>query len=138
MGDIKKFDGDIEAESFGTVFNFIEDVLTVLENNGITNYNKFLSEKLNYTPAYISNLLNCTPNLTIKKITEIAFSVGHKISVKIEPIEKESIIVRTSEPMSNIVFGKNFKSIKIANGNIEFTTQQITNDSISKLEESYE
>ena len=127
--EIKKYDVEVEVESFDKVFNFIEDILTVLEDQEVKNYNKFLSDKLNYSPAYISNILNGTPNLTVKKMTEIAFSVGYKLSLKIEPIEKV-FSVQTSEPLSNTVVTDSCIIFPLHKGKRMLRTVKVPNSSI--------
>jgi transcriptional regulator with XRE-family HTH domain len=85
---IKELKNDAEYESFGIVMNFFEDILEHLDKKEIKTKNKYLSERLNCDPAYVSRLLNSSPNISIKKMFEIALAAD--LRLKIQLIDESS------------------------------------------------
>ena len=63
------------------IFNTTEEILLVLENLGISR--RDLAGKLNKSPAYISQVLSGTRNLTLGTLSDICFELECEPTIKL-------------------------------------------------------
>lgn len=83
--EIKKLDKDNDSLTYKYILDFSENVLELLSNKGIKNKNKFLSQKLNCSPAYITKLFNGRTNFTVHKLVEIASALDYELKITLRP-----------------------------------------------------
>lgn len=81
----QELEKDVEFLTYKANLDFTEDMLRILNEKGIKHVNKYLAEKLNCSPAYITKLLKGNPNLTIKKMVEIALILDQDLEIKLIP-----------------------------------------------------
>jgi len=65
---------DAGQKAWDIIHDFYNLILTEMEKKGIRQVD--LAKKLNISPAAVSKLLNKTPNISLKKMVELADSVG--------------------------------------------------------------
>ncbi|MFO7980323.1 MAG: helix-turn-helix transcriptional regulator [Candidatus Aminicenantes bacterium] len=70
------------------IHEFYHIILSYMKENGISKAD--LARKLGKSRASVSQMFNKTPNLTIKKMTEIADAVGVEVKIKTEDLEKKN------------------------------------------------
>jgi len=68
------------------IHEFYHGILTYMDEKGITRAD--LARKLGKSRASVSKMFNKTPNLTIKKMTEIADAVGIEVKIQIKDFKK--------------------------------------------------
>jgi len=61
-------------KAWSMISNFYNLILTEMKNKGIKRAD--IAAKLNVSPAAVSKLLNKTPNISLRKMVELADSVG--------------------------------------------------------------
>jgi transcriptional regulator with XRE-family HTH domain len=61
-------------KAWDMIHDFYHLILTEMDKKGIRQVD--LAKKLNVTPAAVSKLLNKTPNISLRKMVELADSVG--------------------------------------------------------------
>jgi len=83
--EIEKLNKDIDSLTYKYVLEFSENVYEILERKGIKNKNKYLAEKLNCSPAYITKIFNGNANFTIKKMIEIAAALEFDLEINLRP-----------------------------------------------------
>lgn len=83
--ELKKLENNTDALAYKYILDFSENVLEILDKQGIKNKNKFLANKLGTSPAYISKLFNGKTNFTVKKLVEIAKTVDYKLEINLRP-----------------------------------------------------
>lgn len=83
--ELKKLENNTDALAYKYILDFSENVLEILDKQGIKNKNKFLSSKLGTSPAYISKLFNGKTNFTVKKLVEIAKTIDYKLEINLRP-----------------------------------------------------
>jgi transcriptional regulator with XRE-family HTH domain len=74
-------------KAWNVIHDFYHIILTFMENNKITKAD--LSRKLGISRSSVTQMFNKTPNITIKKMVEIADAVG--VEVKISTFDQEKI-----------------------------------------------
>ncbi|MBU4487001.1 MAG: helix-turn-helix domain-containing protein [Candidatus Delongbacteria bacterium] len=85
-------------KAWDMIHDFYHLILTEMEKKGIRQVD--LAKKLNKSPAAVSKLLNKTPNISLKKMVELADSVGLDLvitSVKKEIYKTESKMLMVAE-----------------------------------------
>lgn len=82
---------DAEQKAWGIINMFYHMVLTKMEKENMSRAD--LAKKLNVSRASVSQMFNKTPNLSIKKMVEIAESVNLELSIteKVMAVEEEYI-----------------------------------------------
>lgn len=90
--EIEKLDKDIDSLTYKYVLDFSENVYKILDKKGIKNKNKFLAEKLNCSPAYITKMFNGKSNFTIKKLIEISNTIEYGLEINMRPKFSSTII----------------------------------------------
>ena len=83
--EIEKLNNDIDSLTYKYVLEFSENVYEILDRKGIKNKNKYLAEKLNCSPAYITKIFNGNANFTIKKMIEIAAALEFDLEINLRP-----------------------------------------------------
>ena len=81
--DIENFfaaDLTSNQKAWSIIHHFYNLILSEMEKKGIRQVD--LAKKLNISPAAVSKLLNKTPNISLKKMVELADSVGLNIELK--------------------------------------------------------
>ncbi len=68
-------DPDYIAE--GLAIHFIEDVLNLMEEQGVTRDE--LAKRMGVSSAYISKLLNAPPNLTLRSVVRVAIALDANV-----------------------------------------------------------
>lgn len=76
---------DLESLTHKYALDSSENVYDALYKCEVKNKNKFLAEKLNCSPAFITKIFNGKSNLTVKKMIEIARAVEHDLNIQIHP-----------------------------------------------------
>ncbi|MBL1212762.1 MAG: helix-turn-helix transcriptional regulator [Ignavibacteriae bacterium] len=74
IDDIFNAEPDVNQKAWGLVSDFYHIILTHMKNKGIKPAH--LAKSLNKSRSYISQLFNKNPNVSIKKMVEIADAVG--------------------------------------------------------------
>lgn len=93
-------------KAWSMINNFYNLILTEMKNKGIKRAD--IATKLNVSPAAVSKLLNKTPNITLRKMVELADSVGLNIvitSVRKGIYKTQSEMLMVSEDKAK--YGKN-------------------------------
>jgi transcriptional regulator with XRE-family HTH domain len=72
-------------KAWSMINNFYQLILTEMEIKGIKQVD--LAKKLNVSPAAVSKLLKKTPNITLKKMVELAEAVD--LDIEIVPVRKD-------------------------------------------------
>lgn len=83
--EIKRLDNNLDSLTFKYILNFSEDVLKILDKQGIKNKNKYLAKKLSCSPAYITKLFNGKSNFTVRKLIEISRAVDYNLNISLKP-----------------------------------------------------
>lgn len=81
--------GDAEDRAFAReelVYNVTEDLLVFLEDGGVSK--KELAGRLGKSPAYVTQLLSGSRNMTLGTLSDICFSLGFKPEIRI-PVREE-------------------------------------------------
>jgi len=87
--DIKEFflsEPTANQRAWGIIHDFYHIILTYMEKKKISKAD--LARRLGKSRASITQMFNKTPNLTIKKMIEIADAIGINIKITAEEIEK--------------------------------------------------
>ncbi len=87
--DIDRFFGDPltpNQKAWGLIHEFYHIVLTYMEEKNISKAD--LARKLGKSRASISQMFNKTPNLTVKKMVEIADVIGIDLNISTDDLEK--------------------------------------------------
>lgn len=87
LSEMEELKNDVEFQAYDANLRFIEELIKISQKENIEHINKFLSEKLNCSAAYISKILKGNPNLTIKKMVELGLAFNHKIEIKLIPLQ---------------------------------------------------
>ncbi len=95
--ELEALEEDFEYLTYSVNLDFTEQVIKILNKKGIRHINKFLAEKLNCSPAYVTKLLKGNPNLTIQKMVEIANILDHKVILELVPKEKSEKYTRVAQ-----------------------------------------
>jgi transcriptional regulator with XRE-family HTH domain len=90
--EIEILNKDIDSLTYKYVLEFSENVYEILDRKGIKNKNKYLAEKLNCSPAYITKIFNGNSNFTIKKMIEIAAALEFDLEINLRPKLKSVVI----------------------------------------------
>jgi transcriptional regulator with XRE-family HTH domain len=77
----------INQKAWGIINDFYHFILSRMENEGISKAD--LANRLGISRSAISQMFNKTPNLTIKKMVEIADSVGVDLTIIPTDLKKE-------------------------------------------------
>ncbi len=91
--EIRKFEDffekkpDAKEKAWGLIHDFYNDILTFMETKNIKKAG--LAAKLNISRPAVSKMFNETPNISIKKMVELADAVGIDIKIQCEPIHSE-------------------------------------------------
>lgn len=85
---------DVNQKAWGLIHEFYHIVLTYMEDQNITKAD--LARKLGKSRALISQMFNKTPNLSVKRMVEIAEAVGIEINISTNDLKefKNVTIVR--------------------------------------------
>ncbi|MBC8385880.1 MAG: helix-turn-helix transcriptional regulator [Candidatus Cloacimonetes bacterium] len=95
--EIKEFEDFFEKKpdsgekAWGLIHDFYNDILSYMESNNIKKSD--LAAKLNVSRPAVSKIFSETPNISVKRMVEIADAVGMEIKIHCEPMEKEEIEV---------------------------------------------
>lgn len=90
----ERLEKDPEYLADGIILAFTEELLKYMEAEGMNK--KDLAKKLNCSQAYITKLFRGNPNLTIKKMVELALVFNSKISIQFQKTV-------SSKPAVNII-----------------------------------
>jgi transcriptional regulator with XRE-family HTH domain len=83
---------DVNEKAWGLIHDFYHAALTYMEENNISRSS--LAAKMNKSRSAISQLFNKTPNITLKKMVEIADALDHNLRISFEKLhsEKEKMV----------------------------------------------
>lgn len=87
----------VNQKAWGLINEFYNLVLNYMEDNRISRAD--LARELGKSRAAISQMFNKTPNITIKRMVEIADSIGLDLSISSSQINTKT---HTQENLSNI------------------------------------
>ncbi|HEX2926537.1 MAG: hypothetical protein ACM3UR_12355 [Bacteroidota bacterium] len=90
LNELDEVKNDVEFQTYDANLRFVEELIKISQKENIEHLNKFLSEKLNCSAAYISKILKGNPNLTIKKMVELGLAFNHKIEIRLVPVESST------------------------------------------------
>lgn len=90
LNELDEVKNDVEFQTYDANLRFIEELIKISQKENIEHLNKFLSEKLNCSAAYISKILKGNPNLTIKKMVELGLAFNLKIEIRLVPVESST------------------------------------------------
>ena len=96
---------DAEEKAWEIIHDFYHEILTFMEKNGIKKSE--LAKRLGKSRSAITQMFNKTPNITIKKLVEIADAVG--IEFELKPKEKEITIENNVKEHDFVVNKKQVK-----------------------------
>lgn len=88
MNDFFEAEPTSNQKAWGLIHDFYHLVLTHMEKNSITKAD--LARRLSKSRSAISQMFNKTPNISIKKMVEIADAIGMEINItspKVLPME---------------------------------------------------
>lgn len=85
---------NVNQKSWGVIHQFFHLVLTYMEDNNIKKSD--LAKRLGKSRSAISQILNQTPNITVKKMVEIADAIGITIQV-VSPQVKDAFFKSNHE-----------------------------------------
>jgi transcriptional regulator with XRE-family HTH domain len=77
------YEDDVEFRTEELILDFTERIVAKMEEKGISRAE--LSRKLGVSKAFITNLLNGNPNLTIKTMVSIADALESRLNLDIYP-----------------------------------------------------
>lgn len=104
----------VNQKAWGAIHMFYHEILTIMNEKNIKKVD--LAKKMGKSKSAISKMLNGTPNISIKKMAELADAVGAEISISVKPvmpddnIEQQEII--TTQVKEKSVSKKNKKHEK--------------------------
>jgi len=108
-----------EQARVSLIYNVTEDILLALEDLGLSK--KDLAEKLDRTPALVSQLLSGSRNLTLNTLSDICFELGRKPSINI----KSPLWVRTNQTWQPKQSGVVFKSAALESTVLRFPDRRV-------------
>lgn len=76
---------DANEKAWGLIHDFYHEILTYMEKNDISRSD--LSKKLNRSRSAISQMFNKTPNVSLKKMVEIADALDHNLKISFEMLD---------------------------------------------------
>ncbi len=109
---LQTLENDVEFLTYKANLNFTENMLKILNEKGVKHVNKYLAEKLNCSPAYVSKLLNGNPNLTIKKMTKIALILDHELQINLVSMPSTNAKKSAAKDKTLVNAKKNRRSAK--------------------------
>lgn len=80
---IAKYEDSFDFKHEELVLDITEQICNAMEEQGIDRAE--LADKMGVSRAFISKLLNGTPNLTTKTLLKITLALGRELSVKLPP-----------------------------------------------------
>ncbi len=84
LNDLFAKPANADQKAWDLIYDFYHIILTCMENKNISRSD--LSKKLGKSRAAISKMLNKTPNITVKKMVQLADAVG--VDLKLEAIDQ--------------------------------------------------
>jgi len=91
----------VNQKAWGMINEFYHLILTHMEKNNITRAD--LSRKLGKSRSAISQLFNKTPNITVRKMVEIAEAINLDIHILSEKTLYKPIFIKISNLENNII-----------------------------------
>lgn len=73
----------IDQKAWDVIHDFYHQILIYMEENGITKAE--LSRRLHKSRSFVTQMFNKTPNVSIKKMVEIADAIGLEINISAIP-----------------------------------------------------
>jgi transcriptional regulator with XRE-family HTH domain len=119
-----------EEKAWGMILDYYHFILTYMDENNISKAD--LARNLNKSRASVSQMFNKTPNITIKKMVEIADAVG--VDFTLVP-EYEMRKLETNRVMEVVVYPGNFHEIPITTESVRDLIFPIDKNSICKCPE---
>jgi transcriptional regulator with XRE-family HTH domain len=77
---------DANQKAWGIINDFYNQVLTIMEENKISKSE--LAKRLNKSRSSVTQLLNNTPNISVKKMVEMAEALGTELDVNLKYFNK--------------------------------------------------
>lgn len=77
----------VNEKAWDATLTFYHELLTIMDEKNIKKGN--LAKKMGKSKSAISKMLNGTPNISIKKMAELADAVGAEISISVKPVIPE-------------------------------------------------
>ena len=93
--EIKEFEDffekkpDAGEKAWGLIHDFYNDILSYMENEKIKKTD--LADKLKISRAAVSKIFNENPNISVKRMVEIADAVGMDVKIECEPVKKDEL-----------------------------------------------
>ena len=75
---------DVTEKAWGLIHDFYHGILIYMEKNNISRSD--LATKMNKSRSAISQMFNKTPNVSLKKMVELADALNQNLKVNLEPI----------------------------------------------------
>lgn len=134
--ELKKLENNTDALAYKYILDFSENVLEILDKQGIKNKNKFLANKLGTSPAYISKLFNGKTNFTVKKLVAISKAVDYELVINLRSklsvshSANSSISINTLGKIERLFKDKQSEPVNISASN---TFALSSNDTTSRV-----
>lgn len=119
IDDIFSRPPSVEQKAWSIINDFYHLVLTQMEKENISKAD--LAKRLGRSRSAISQLLNKTPNITVRKMTELADAVGLELSLvtvqernELRAKPKYIYFMKTTEKYETQELSKEWKALKIS------------------------
>lgn len=104
---------DAEEKAWNIIHSFYHEILTIMEKNKIKQVD--IAKKTGKSKSAISKMLNDTPNISIKKMAELADAVGAEINISVNRIKvQKASFSKIPTPRLTSPAGKRYGSAKIS------------------------
>jgi transcriptional regulator with XRE-family HTH domain len=104
---------DAEEKAWNIIHSFYHEILTIMKKNKIKQVD--IAQKTGKSKSAISKMLNDTPNISIKKMVELADAVGAEINISVNRIKVEKAgFSRISSRRLTGPAGKRYGSARIS------------------------
>lgn len=77
----------VNEKAWDIILTFYHEILTIMNEKNIKKVD--LAKKMGKSKSAISKMLNDTPNISIKKMAELADAVGAEINITVKPVQLE-------------------------------------------------
>ncbi len=84
FADFFSAEPDVNEKAWGLIYDFYHGILTYMEKNDISRSD--LAKKLNRSRSAITQMFNKTPNVSLKKMVEIADALNQNLKISFETI----------------------------------------------------
>jgi len=93
---------DADEKAWNIIHSFYHEILTIMEEKKIKQVD--IAKKTGKSKSAISKMLNDTPNISIKKMVELADAVGAEINISVnkKKVKKAGFSKTKSSPVTSL------------------------------------